>query len=598
MENDKQGGWNKFSNVSFDRKAVLRRFKKAELSSTRHARRFLFDRLENAKLVRKEIATWAVLIGLMIAGMGAQFALSQRGYMVTGPKMGGTYSEASLGPISTLNPLYASSSAETASARLMFSSLYNYDSTGSLRRDLASKISTDGGGTVYKVGIRHDALWHDGEKLTAKDVVFTINLIKNPATRSPLRINWVDVVVRALDDYTVEFKLPAAYAAFPHSLTFPVVPAHILADINAGAIRESTFSRTPVGSGPFEFKLLQRSDAVTNHEVVHLVANDNYYNGRPRLDQFEVYAYKSQDDIRTAVKGREVNAAVDITNVSADDTGNTYSITPAPVASGVYAIFNNKNEILTDSNVRKALQIGTDTKEVREAAGGQVKTLVLPYISGQVPGSEKLQPPAYNAAQAAIMLDNDGWKLNGTVRYKDSKPLMLTITTTKDLQYTRTAEDLAKQWRALGFQVTVNSVDSVSVSAGFVQNVLQARNFDVLVYELAIGADPDVYAYWHSSQIGTSGYNFASYSNRNADATLASARTRTEANLRNAKYIAFAQQWLDDAPSLALYQPVVEYVSNKDTVSLDQSSNLILPTDRFAEVNYWSVESGMVYKTP
>lgn len=598
MENDKQGGWNKFSNVGFDRKAVLRRLKKAELSSTRHARRFLLDRLENAKLVRREIAIWAVLMGLMIAGMGMQFALSQRGYMVAAPKVGGTYSEASLGPLSTLNPLYASSSSETTLARLVFSSLYNYDSSGSLRRDLASKITTENDGTIYRVGLRRDAVWHDGEKLTAKDVVFTVNLIKNPATRSPLRINWVDVAVRAIDDYTVEFKLPAAYAAFPHSLTFPVLPVHILATINAGAMRESTFSRSPVGSGPFEFKLIQRSDAVMNHEVVHLVANNNYYNGRPRLDQFEVYVYKSQDDIRTAIQGREVNGAVDITNVSSDDIGTTYTVTPAPVASGVYAIFNNRNDTLSDATVRKALQIGTDTREVREAAGGQVKPLLLPYISGQVAGSEKLQAPAYNTAQAAIMLDSAGWKLNGTVRYKDNKPLMLTITTTKDLQYMRTAEDLAKQWRALGFQITVNSMDTASVSAGFVQNVLQARNFDVLVYELAIGADPDVYAYWHSSQIGSSGYNFASYSNRNADATLASARTRTEINLRNAKYIAFAQQWLDDAPSLALYQSVVEYVSDKNTVSLSASSNLVLPTDRFADVNYWSVESGMVYKTP
>lgn len=598
MENDKQGGWNKFTNVGFDRKAVVRRLKKAELSSTRHARRFLLDRLENAKLVRKEIAIWAVLMGLMIAGMGLQFGLSQRGYMVSAPASGGTYSEASLGPINNLNPLYATSSAETSFARLVFSSLYNYDTTGSLHKDLVSKISVEDDGKVYKIGIRHDALWHDGEKLTAKDVVFTVNLIKNPATRSPLRVNWLDVTVRAVDDYTVEFKLPAAYAAFPHSLTFPVLPVHLLANINAGALRESTYSRSPIGSGPFEYKLLQHSDAVMNHEVIHLTANDHYYSGRPRLDQFEIYAYKTQDDIRAAISGKEVNGAIDITNVLADDIGKTYKVTPATLATGVYAIFNNNSEILSDSKVRKALQVGTDMKSVREAAGGQVKALSLPYISSQVPGSEKLQAPAYNAAQAAVMLDDAGWKLNGTVRYKDGKPLTLSITTTKDLQYIRTAEELAKQWKALGLQVTVNSMDSASASTGFVQNVLQARNFDVLVYELAIGADPDVYAYWHSSQIGVSGYNFASYNNRNADAALASARSRAEVDLRNAKYISFAQQWLSDAPSLALYQPVLEYVSGKNNVAVSQSSTLIMPTDRFANVIYWSVESGTVYKTP
>ena len=273
MENDKQGGWNKFTGSGFDRKGALRRLKKAELAGTRHARRFLVDRLENAKLVRREVSIWAVLIGLMIAGMGLQFGVSQRGYMLQGPRAGGTYAEATLGPVSNLNPLFASSSAEVSLGRLVFSSLYSYDATGSLRQDIAAKMVTNDKGNQYTVTIRKDVKWHDGKALTAKDVVFTLNLIKNPATRATeLRKNWLDVAVRTIDDYTVEFNLPGASAAFPHSLTFPVMPAHILSGINAGAVRESTFSLSPVGSGPFTFKLLQRADALMNHEVVHLVS--------------------------------------------------------------------------------------------------------------------------------------------------------------------------------------------------------------------------------------------------------------------------------------------------------------------------------------
>jgi ABC-type transport system substrate-binding protein len=176
---------------------------------------------------------------------------------------------------------------------------------------------------------------------------------------------------------------------------------------------------------------MQRADAVMNHEVVHLAANTKYYNGRPRLDQFEIYAYDNQSDIRAAIAGREVNGAADITNVLSDDLGDAYTVTPAPLASGVYSIFNNKNAVLSDAKVRKALQIGTDTQKVREAAGGQVKALTLPYIADQVPGSENLAAPALNTAEAAIMLDDAGWKLNGTVRYKDGQPLSLIITTTK-----------------------------------------------------------------------------------------------------------------------------------------------------------------------
>lgn len=598
MDNNAKGGWKAFSNVGFDRKSALRRLKKAEVATTRHAHRFLVSRLNNARLVRREVGTWMVLMGFMIAGMGVQFGFSQQGYMAQAPARGGIYAEAVSGPVSSLNPLYASSSAEVSFSRLAFSSLYTYDNKGYLRQDLATSLASEQNGAVYRVSIRKDAKWSDDQPLTAKDIVFTINLIKNPATRSALRVNWTDVAVKAIDDYTVEFKLPAAYAAFPYALTFPVVPLHILVNVNAGALRESAFSRSPVGSGPFEFKLLQQADAITNYQAVHLVANDTYYGGRAKLDQFELYAYANEDDIRAALKAGEVNGAADIENVRQDDLGKMYQVINAPLASGVYALFNNTNPILSDAKVRKALQIGTDMRKVKKAVGGNVLPLSLPFIDGQVPGAPAAPP--LDMAQAAVGLDDAGWKLNGTVRYKDSRPLQLTITTTKNKSYQAAAAELAKQWEALGVKVTVSSIDAANISTQFVQNVLQQRSYDVLVYELAIGADPDVYAYWHSSQGGANvgGYNFTNYSNKNADAALASARSRVDLALRNAKYAAFAKQWTEDAPALGLYQPVLEYVVNKNNIAIEANTKLILPSDRYYNVLDWTVERGTVYKTP
>jgi peptide/nickel transport system substrate-binding protein len=119
-----------------------------------------------------------------------------------------------------------------------------------------------------------------------------------------------------------------------------------------------------------------------------------------------------------------------------------------------------------------------------------------------------------------------------------------------------------------------------------------------LLYELFIGADPDVYAYWHSSQVGMSGYNFSNYINKTADAALASSRSRLEPELRNAKYKAFARQWLDDAPAIGLYQPVTEYIFNKHVRSIDPKTTLVSSQDRYANILYWSVGQESVYKTP
>src|SRR5690606_9313091 len=103
---------------------------------------------------------------------------------------------------------------------------------------------------------------------------------------------------------------------------------------------------------------------------------------------------------------------------------------------------------------------------------------------------------------------------------KDGEKLTLTITTTKDEEYEKSMGGLAAQWRSLGIVIATNVVDPNAPGANFVQSVLQPRNYDVLIYELLIGADPDVYAYWHSSQVGSTGYNFSNYSNTRADAAL------------------------------------------------------------------------------
>jgi peptide/nickel transport system substrate-binding protein len=403
----------------------------------------------------------------------------------------------------------------------------------------------------------------------------------------------------AVNDYTVKFTLPAAYAAFPHALTFPILPEHLLKTVAAGAIRESTFSRSPVGSGPFEFRLLQSADPVTKHKVVHLTANKNYYGGAPKLERFEVHAYQDEASALKALKSSELSGAagISVTSTANIDTSK-YSLTPQAIDSGVYLILNTTNPILKDEKVRKALQVGTDTEQLRKDIGGGVRPLDGPILEmNDVAEGLPHLPPA-NITEAKKMLDQAGWKVSGSYRVKDNQKLELTITTTKSAEYEKAVKNVVAQWQKLGVLVHEKVVDTSNVTSSFIQDTLQGRNFDVLLYELLIGADPDVYAYWHSSQIGQSGYNFASYSNQSVDASLASARERSEPALRNAKYKAFVRQWQKDAPGIALYQPVLEYVASKNVESVDKTAKLVSDADRYANVQYWTVATDNVYKTP
>ena len=595
---DEKRGWRQFQRLTFDSKKISKRVKKAEGATVRHARKFIVTRLDNIRSVRRHIIAWLLLVGVMIVAVGVQFMWFRESYQTTAPSEGGTYAEASLGPIDTLNPLYASSSAEITASRLMFSSLYSYDRTGHLKGDLAETITTDESGTLYTVKIRGDAKWHDSTLLTAKDVAFTVNLIKNPETRSPLRVNWRDISVKAVDDTTLEFKLPAVYAAFPNALTFSVLPEHILKEVSPGTVRENVFSRSPVGSGPFSFQLLQTARGEAQHRVVYMTANSGYYRGTPMLNRFEIHAYEQQEQILRALRSGEVSGASDITgtDVSQIDKQN-YELAVQPINSGVYALLNTANPVTRDKQVRQALQLVTDTNAIRKSLSVEVPKLDLPFIEGQVSG-DLPRPPAPDPARAGQLLDQAGWTMKDGVRQKDDQKLALTVVTTKNMQYEKALEALAGQWRAIGITVNTTVVNPTDPSVNFVQDILQPRNYDVLLYELFVGADPDVYAYWNSSQTVATGYNFSNYSNKNADDALASARSRLEPDLRNAKYIAFARQWLDDAPAIGLYQPVAEYAYNKHLHTVDQSAKLVSVYDRFSNVLDWSVGRKPVYKTP
>lgn len=573
--------------------------KRAERASTRHAHEFLVKRLDTIRIARRHIAQWLILVSVLIGATGLQLSWAQSSYQTVGAANGGTYAEAMTGQIDTLNPLYATTEPEIAASRLLFSSLYTFDTAGKLSKSLAQSMKIDESGKIYTIKIRSNAYWHDGAPLTAKDVAFTINLIKKPTAMSPLRINWQDVEVRAIDDTTVEFKLPALYAAFPHALTFAVLPEHILGDIPAGAIRENTFSRYPVGSGPFVFRLLQTVGGQDEYKIVQMAAFDKYFLGEPNVSRLEIHAHSTSEKAVASLRSGTTNAASRVPASAAEDLSNAgYSVTRHKVNSGVYALFNVSRPVLKDKAVRKALQLGTDTKSLRNQLPVAVPRLDLPFVSGQLTGKGIPSAPNTNKEQAAKLLDQAGWKLVDGIRQKDGEKLTLTITTTKDEEYEKVMGGLASQWRSLGIVIATNVVDPDEPGANFVQGVLQPRNYDVLIYELLIGADPDVYAYWHSSQVGSTGYNFSNYSNSTADAALVSARGVLDPELRNIKYKTFAQLWLEDVPAIGLYQPVVVYATNDHIRSVDESMPFVTPADHYANVLDWSVRERTVYKTP
>ncbi len=579
-------------------KRLALRVKHAEGATQRHASRFILRRIENVRLVMTEIMIWLAAIALLIAGLGIQYSWNSQGSKKDGAKSGGVYVEGVIGNISTLNPLLAASEPEQAVSRLLFSSLYNYDVTGALHTDLAESMTVKDD-KVYTIKLRN-AVWHDGKKLTAEDVVYTINLIKNPQVRSPLRVNWLDISARAIDDSTVEFMLPAVYAGFSHALTFPVIPKHILQTVSPSSMREADFSSNPVGSGPFAVKRVQTSESTSSTDVVRMEPNTKYYGAVSTLSRLELRAYGNESLLAKAVNSGEVSAASGLSLSAADNIkSKQYSTKHWLLNKGVYLLMNNRSQTLQDARVRQALRYATDTSSIRATVGDNVARLDTPILQSQI--AQKLPAaPDYNLDKAKALLKEAGWTYNqGQWKGKDGRPLAVAVTTSSGRdEYKKIVDALKQQWSKLGVDVQLREIDTSSTTTSFVQSVLQPRDYDALLYELELGADPDVFAYWHSSQASASGYNFANYSNRTVDNDLVGGRSRTNSALRAAKYIQFVNQWLNDAPAIGLYQSVGSYVLNNGASIVEPRGSLNTMNDRYADVTTWSTGRASVYKTP
>lgn len=579
-------------------KRLALRVKHAEGATQRHASRFILRRIENVRLVMTEIMIWLAAIALLIAGLGIQYSWNSQGSKKDGAKSGGVYVEGAIGNISTLNPLLAASEPEQAVSRLLFSSLYNYDVTGALHTDLAESMTVKDD-KVYTIKLRN-AVWHDGKKLTAEDVVYTINLIKNPQVRSPLRVNWLDISARAIDDSTVEFMLPAVYAGFSHALTFPVIPKHILQTVSPSSMREADFSSNPVGSGPFAVKRVQTSESTSSTDVVRMEPNTKYYGAVSTLSRLELRAYGNESLLVKAVNSGEVSAASGLSLSAADNIkSKQYSTKHWLLNKGVYLLMNNRSQTLQDARVRRALRYATDTSSIRATVGDNVARLDTPILQSQI--AQKLPAaPDHNLDKAKALLKEAGWTYNqGQWKGKDGRPLAVAVTTSSGRdEYKKIVDALKQQWSKLGVDVQLREIDTSSTTTSFVQSVLQPRDYDALLYELELGADPDVFAYWHSSQASASGYNFANYSNRTVDNDLVGGRSRTNSALRAAKYIQFVNQWLNDTPAIGLYQSVGSYVLNNGASIVEPRGSLNTMNDRYADVTTWSTGRASVYKTP
>src|SRR5437762_1288660 len=167
------------------------------------------------------------------------------------PAYGGTYVEGVTGVPQYLNPVIASTDVDDDIVRLAFSGLTRYDQTGAIVADLAAAFRTESNGKVWTFDIREDALWQDGQPVTADDVVYTVKLLQDRGYVGQYSDAFRGVNVERVSNKTVRFTLPDVYGPFAGSTTVPLLPAHLLSNVAYSDLARQPFNVHPVGSGPF-----------------------------------------------------------------------------------------------------------------------------------------------------------------------------------------------------------------------------------------------------------------------------------------------------------------------------------------------------------
>ena len=163
---------------------------------------------------RKERIVFAGLLTILLLSTIAILQSINESFMAQVPLRGGSVSLGVIGVPRFINPILANGEADLSLVSLIYSGLMRKNSDGKLIPDLAEKYEKSENGLVYNFTLKNNLYFQDGKPVTAKDVLFTINEIKNGIIESPHRINWESVGVEKIDEKTVRFTLKKPYPSF------------------------------------------------------------------------------------------------------------------------------------------------------------------------------------------------------------------------------------------------------------------------------------------------------------------------------------------------------------------------------------------------
>lgn len=522
-------------------------------------------------------------------------------HLETIPAHDGTLTEGVLGTVRFINPTLANTPVDRDLSRLLYQGVFKINADGELQPDLARTVTISEDGLYYDIELRQDATFHDGRPVTARDVVYTYQLLQDPDLMSPHRGNWSNVTIDKIDTFSVRLTLSEPYYPFQENLTVGILPEHIWSEIPINEMVFSTRNTNPIGSGPYTMETVSRNE---QGSIVQLTLQGTDQTITP-INTIVIKTFANSNELLTALADGTVDTTAALTShdLVAIDT-DRYDVHLVAIPRVVGVVFNqNRSPALRDTTVREALELLTDRAAIVSA--GTNDTAIpnpKPVPRGYTMLESKATSSPYTATSTASTtaaiekLTANDWQQNedgiwereteddGTV------PLTITIQTFDTPTFTAVAETLAEQWGAIGIPVRVESYEERDLLEG----VLRPRDFEVLLFGMDLSRSIDLYPFWHSSQQTDPGLNVAQYTSISGDEYLEKIRSEQVQTERDETLDLFLRLIAEERPGLFLYTPTAPFVA-RSNISLTLPTRIQTIADRWYNITNWHNKTEQIW---
>jgi len=491
-----------------------------------------------------------------------------------------------------LNVMLDSTQPTLELSMFLFSYTVLYDEHSRPVPDALSEVPTIANGDVSRDGLtlryklRHNILWHDGQKLTCRDLRFTWQAVMNPHNNVQTTVGYDAIKdIDCRDPYVAVVHMKHVYAPFLQQLwsvngNAPILPEHLLARYNdaKGSFNTAPYQSAPIGSGPFRFVAWNRGSDV------RLAAFDRYFRGRPGLNEVIYKIIPDGNTLVTQLVTHEVDLGFNLPATGWDrERAIPGTIAIAPVIYNfTHVDFNLRRPLFSDVRLRRALTYAIDRpallQKVQHGLGVLADTFFDATLSPDAVNRDVMTYP-YDPAKARVLLDATGWHVGaGGIRVRNGQRLAFTFSATTEGVTAHALEaQMQSYWHAVGADVTIKNYPTSAFFANDPSGILTGGKYDVATYSWAGAPDVDQSAIYSAHYMAPHGQNFFFWNNALATAKMDDANSTVDQARRIADYRVVQAEFAKDDGSIVMWFRKYPVVYNRDLTGMTSTPVVSTP---------------------